>query len=202
MYKKTLLVLVAAATCALAMPSIASATAIPNLPADVDQAYIADGDGNPESGTFTLQGTLTVNRSTGLTWGCSYDTTVDFSDDGTTAVTAFSATGCSTNVPGCTLTTSATGLSWGDRFGYDTTSGLFRDYINVATDATLGSGCPFSGTFAQSGLLSPTIAISGGVLTATFGPGSGFVTGPLGIETYSGTLTSTSGIGPDTGLVA
>jgi len=203
MYKTILLAALTVATLCLAAPTVASAsTAVPNLPTGVDQAYIADGDGNPESGTFTLQGPLNINSSTGLVISCANHATVTFADDGTTAITAYNPTGCTTNIPGCTASTTATNLNWGDRFGYNTSSGTFKDYINLSYSMTFGAGCPFSGTFIETGLLSPTIAITGGTLTATFSGGaSGSVSGPTGSKTWSGTLTSTSGIGSDTQLV-
>ena len=202
MYKKPLLVVLAAVACALTAPTIASATAIPDLPTGVHQAYIADADGTPESGSITLAGPLTLNSSTGLVVSCANTMALTFADDGTTAITAYNPTGCTTNVPGCTASTTATNLNWGDRFGYDTSSGTFRDYINLSLNVTFGAGCPVSGTFSLTGQMSPVITISGGVLAATFsGAASGSVTGPTGSQTWSGTLSSTSGIGSGTQLI-
>jgi len=205
MYRKLLLPTLAVVALVMIVPSIATATAVPDLPSNAHQAYIADGGGNPEGGTFTLSGAISINGAHTLSCS-STDMTIDFFDDGTSAVTGYSATSCViAGFPSCTVTTSATSLGWGDRFGYDTSVGAFRDYINVSFDITFSQGlptCPYpAGTYPKTGTLSPTISISGGVLTATFGSGSGGLSGPLGTETWGGSLSSTSGIGSDTQLV-
>jgi len=207
MHKKIMVAFAAAVAAAAFVPAVASAaTSVPDLPTNltlpVHQAYLADDEGNPEHATVNVEGPLTLNSSTGLVIGCANTATVTINDDGTSEVTAFVPAGCTTNVPGCTASIAATNLNWGDRLGYDTNSSSFKDYINVAFNVTLGAGCPVSGTFTETGILSPTVAVSGGVLTATFsGAASGSVTGPIGSATVSGTLTSTSGVSAGTQLI-
>jgi len=206
MHKKILLALLTVAALGLTVPTMASAattnTPIPDLGPNDDQAYLADGDGNPEHATMTLSGTLSGNSSTGLATTCNYNGTITALEDGTSEVTAWTASNCTTNVPGCTLSTVATNLPWGNRLVFDTGSSVYRDRINAAFDVTLGAGCPVTGTFPLSGLISPTIAVSGGVLTATFsGASTGTFSGAVGPVTWTGTLTSTSGIGADTQLI-
>jgi len=194
----TLLATLAATTLWLAAPPLASArTPIPDLPSGVDQAYFADSLGSPENGTVTLSGAL--NLVGAITITCDTDVSIDYFDDGTTAVTAFAASSCMVFEPlltdRCTITTTATNLSWGDRFGYSTSESVFRDYINVSIDVTFANGpsgpCPVTGTFPETGTLSPMISISGDVLNMTFGAGSGTVSGPLGSANWQGTLTGT-----------
>jgi len=200
MSKKILFMTLAAAVLAVAASSAAGATTIPDLPDNVDQAYIADGDGIPEDGTVTLSGWM--NTTSAVAMSCYMHATIDFSDDGTTSVTGFSGTDCTVGgFPTCSPTTTATGLGWGDRFGYDTGAELFRDYINVQLDITYGTGCPWSGTYTKTGILSPEIGIFGSTLVASFGAGSGRLTSILGNESWSGSLWSSSGIGADTQLV-
>ena len=206
MYKKILLALLTVAALGLTVPAMASAattnTPIPDLGPNDDQAYLADGDGNPEHATMTLSGTLVSNSSSGLVTTCSYDATITSLEDGTSEVTSYSPSGCTTNVPGCPLSTVATNLPWGNRLVFDTGSSVYRDRINAAFDVTLGAGCPVTGTFPLSGAVHPVIAVSGGVLTATFsGASTGTFSGPVGTVTWTGTLTSTSGIGADTQLI-
>jgi len=124
---------------------------------------------------------------------------MDYFDDGTTAITGFSASNCmvmGSFTGRCAATIVATNLSWGDRFGFDTNSGNYRDYINVDLDLTLTqisppTLCPIVGTFTEHGTLSPQLEISGNTLSATFGSGSGSVTSPLGTATVTGALTGT-----------
>jgi len=200
-YKNTLLATLAVAACTLAAPAVAAATTVPSLPSGIDQAYIADGDGNPESGTMTLTGQ--VQRSTGgVTITCNHHAEIDFDDDGTTAVTSFSTSGCTSNVPTCSVSVFTTNLNWGNRFGYDPVAGTFHDYINVSASVTLsGPACPVPGTFPSSGTLFPVIDITSGVLTMAFSASTGTLTNSVGPETWIGTLTSSSGIGADTQLV-
>jgi len=50
--------------------------------------------------------------------------------------------------------------------------------------------CPApAGTYPDAGTLSPSVVISGSTLTATFGSGSGSVSGPLGVATVGGFVT-------------
>jgi len=199
MSKKLLLTTLTAAALALAAPAMASATDVPDLPTNVDQAYLADVDGNPENGSFTLSGRLTMVNS--VTISCDHHLTIDFFDDGTSAVDSFTLTNCVIfGFPGCTATWTATNLDWGDRFGYDTTAGAFKDYIDISTDVTIGSGCPVTGTFPWHGILSPTVSVTAGTITYTFsGSSSGSIISPIGQETWTGTLTGS--VGADTQLI-
>jgi len=199
MHKKILLGVLAAATLALAVPSMASATLgtpVPNLPSGVDQAYLADGLGNAENGTVTLTGNL--NLVGAVTINCDNHVVIDYFDDGTTAVTDFTTSNCMVAAPltdRCNATVTATNLDWGDRFGYNTSQGVYRDYVNVHFDVTLTNGaggpCPVTGTFSETGTLSPALSISGDVISANFDSGSGSVSSPLGTATVNGTLTGT-----------
>jgi len=197
MHAKILTATLAAAAMGLAIPAMASATAVPNLPLSADQAYIADSGGFPENGTVTVTGTISMNGA--VTLGCQISATIDYFDDGTTAVTAFTATPCmvygAAFTSNCALVVNPTSLDWGDRFGYDTDDSTFRDYINVSLDTIITDGptppCPIKGTFGKTGILSPTLSVSGNVLSMTFGSGSGNLTGPTGSETWSGTLSGT-----------
>jgi len=200
MRNKILLALLATTAVAMAAPAVATATLgtpIPDLPSGVDQAYLADSDGNPTSGSVTLTGQL--NLVGVLTITCSTHLVMDYSDDGTTAVTSFTASNCwvaGVHTPRCEITIAAQNLDWGDRFGYSTSDSTFRDYINVHFDMTLANTppqlpCPVTGTFTHHGTLYPTLSISGSTLSATFGSGSGSVTSPLGTATVAGTLSGT-----------
>ena len=204
MLKKHLLILMTMVAVAAASPAAATATtAVPDLPAGVHQAYIADGDGIPEFGQTALLGFMTMSMSIGLNITCAMDMRMEFYDDGTTWIPSFDAYQCTTTVPGCTATIKQGLGSWGDRFGYDTSSGSFKDYINVALDVTLHyPGCPVSGTFTETGLLSPTFSMSGGSATLTFdGSSSGTVSSALGTASFNGSLLSAWGIGSGTQLV-
>jgi len=211
MHKKILLGVLAAAALAMAAPSMASATttlgtAIPALGANDDQAYIADGDGNPEDANITASGTL--NLVGGVTIVCSNNIQVTVNSDGTATVGTFTPSGCTvTGFPSCSVAIDAENLDWGGRLVYDTGSSpnTYKLRVNVAFNVTFLSptpNCPVTGTFTESGTLSPDIAVSGGSLTATFtNPGSGTVSSPLGSAGVTGTLTSTGGVGSDTQLI-
>jgi len=189
MYRKFLLATLTAAALALTAPAMASATDVPDLPTGVDQAYLADGNGDPQNGTLDLTGQLVLSGA--LTVTCDYDVSIDYFDDGTTAVTQFAASNCAvTSFPSCVVSITATNLDWGDRFGFNTSTDEYEDHINVAFNVTLGAGCPVSGTFAHHGRWWPKLRITGFFieLVWTFG-GSGSVTSPLGTATTSGTLT-------------
>jgi len=208
MLRKHLLILMTMAAVAAAAPAAATATTfVPDLPTGlplpVHQAYIADGDGNPENGHIDLLGYVSLNSSTGLVITCLMDVSMHFYDDGTTWIPFFDGSQCSTNVPGCYGTIEQSLGSWGDRFGYDTNSSSFKDYINVALDVTLHyPGCPVSGTFTETGLLSPGFSVSGGFAHMSFGgASSGTISGPIGSANLSGTLISASGVGSDTQLI-
>jgi len=204
MLKKIVLAALTAAALTMVAPAMASATgtSIPDPVSGDEQAYLADGDGNPEHATIGLAGPLSLNSSTGLVITCQNTATMTVLDDGTAEVTAFNPTGCTTNVPGCTSSVSPTYLSWGSRDVWDPVTGKYKGRVNLYIDVHLGSGCPVSGTFPTSGVLSPTKAVSGGIMTATFsGASSGTVSGAIGTSTVSGTLTSTSGVGADTQLI-
>jgi len=198
MHKKSLLILMTAVAVAAAAPAVATATTfVPDLPSDVDQAYIADADGNPENGYIPMGGYLSLNSSTGLVISCATSTNMWFYDDGTTWIPYFDTFQCNTNVPGCYATIEQHLGSWGDRLGYDTFSSSYKDYINVSIDVTLHApGCPVSGTFNETGVLSPTITVSGGYAYLTFsGSSSGSVSGPIGSATFSGTIFGSTGSG-------
>jgi len=202
MYKKLPLAVLVTAALLLVAPAIATATgtSTPNLPAGVDPACIIDGDGNCEEVTAELEGQLVVTAIAGLAITCNVEESITFHEDGTSQVTAFTATGCTTNPNACPPDFPAVNLPWGDRLGYDTGSSTYRDYTNTSILVQLTSGCFITGAFPANGVLAPTINISGGVLTATYDSGSGTVSGPLGSARVHGTLTSTSGIGADTQL--
>jgi len=198
MSNKILLAALAATFIAMTAPAMASAsTPVPDLPSGVHQAYLADSDGNPTEGTVTLTGSL--NTVGALTKTCDIHAVIDYYEDGTTAVTSFTATNCV--IQGalgsrCTVATTPTNLSWGDRFGFNTSDGKFRDYVNVDVDTELTQvpgqpPCPVTGTFTFHGTLSPEISISGSVLSMTFGSGSGSVTSVIGTQTWNGTLSGT-----------
>jgi len=196
MYKKVLLTMLATATLSVAVPSLAAATAVPDLPPDVHQAYLADGDGNPESGSFTLSGYL--NISSFITTTCQVDMTVDFFDDGTSAITSFTQNNCNFNgIPGCTITVTATNLDWGDRFGFDTreSPAAYHDYIDLTFDTTYGPGCPpqFWGTYPWHGTISPEVTASGGTISYTFNGANSRATGLyFGTTSMSGTLSGST----------
>jgi len=198
MLKRHLLIVMTIVTVAAVAPAAATANSIPNLPFGVHQAYIADASGNPENTNLLLTGSVSVNSVTGLIITCSSAAiSMEVNDDGTTWIHAFFAQNCTTNVPGCSARVEQSFGSWGDRFGFDTSSSSFKDYINVDVNITLYSpGCPVGGTFTESGVLSPSISISGGSVTATFSGGSsGSITGPIGSATFSGTFTGIAGSG-------
>ena len=206
MRKHILLAALVAAAVALTAPATASAatgTPAPDLPAGVHPACIANADGECEHATIMLSGRLDTQSSSGVNISCTNDMTITFYADGTSDVTAFNpGTPCTTNIPGCQVHTAATNLDWGDRLGYDTSDGTYRDYINADIDATFTPGCPIVGTFTQSGLLKPEVTIVGGVMHVAFnGASSGILTSPLGTQTVTGSLTSTSGVGSDTQLI-
>jgi len=205
MYKKALLAMAAAAALVIAAPALATATAVPNLPTGVDQAYLADGDSNPEHATITLSGALVVVGAVTIT--CDNDFSITANDDGTAAVTAFTPRNCTmAGFPNCFLDITAENLDWGARLGYNTneTPNRYRLYLSITLIYNFTSptpNCPVTGSFTSSGLLSPAIDITSGSLTATFGSGSGSTSSPLGTATLFGTLTSTSGVGADTQLI-
>lgn len=193
MRKELLTAVLCVATVAAVAPSLASATSIPALPSGVDQAYLADANGDPQNGSYTLTGPLTFTgaASTSCT-NTAFD--VDYFDDGTTAITGFSASGCALpGFPSCPFSITPTGLPWGDRFGHDTSSSTYKDYINVSFDFNYGAAapaCPVSGVIPETGLLSPTVSVSGSALSAMFsGSASGAISGPAGSMDLSGTIT-------------
>jgi len=197
MWKRSLLAVVLIATSLTLATGTAAATAIPDLPPDVHQAYLADGDGNPESGSFTLSGLL--NISSFITTTCQVDMTVDFFDDGTSAVTAFTQNNCNSNgIPGCTITVTPTNLDWGDRFGFDTreSPAAYHDYIDITFNTTYGVGCPsqFWGTYPWHGSLSPQVTASGGTISYSFNGPNGRATGVyFGTTSISGVISGSTG---------
>jgi len=195
MRKKILAAALAAAAVAMVAPSMASATSVPALPSGVDQAYLADSNGDPQNGNVTITGPLTLTGAASISC-TNNDFDVDYFDDGTTAVNSFSASGCTVaGFPSCPVSVTPTSLPWGDRFGYDTSSSQYKDYVNVSIDVTLGAAaptCPASGTIPETGVLSPHLTITGTTLSATFtGSASGSLTGPLGSADVSGTVSGT-----------
>jgi len=200
---RSLVVALTAAALVLAAPTVASAaTAVPSLPSGADQAFLADGDGNPIHSTSTLSGSFNKTYGSGLVLTCSGTATITTKDDGTSSTTAFNATTgtCSTNVPTCIAHIAGSNLDWGSIQAF--ISSVYRWYTNVDYSVQLTSGCPVVGTFSETGTLSPTIAVASGVLTETYsGASSGTVTGPLGSSSLSGTLTSTSGVPSDAQLI-
>ena len=201
MLKKTLLG-VAVAVVALAIPAMAHATDVPTLPSGVDPAHLADLDGNPVSAQATLTGSLRTQGAVGIV--CDHHAVIDFYSDGTSAVTSFTTSNCVVQGAAgavCSVTFTATDLSWGDRLGFDTRAGInvFRDYINVSHDFTFsGASCPVAGTYVESGTLYPEIEITGGdTITAHFWDNSGpevptgTLSGPIGSRTIEGTLSGT-----------
>jgi len=195
MGKKILVVALAVAAVAMVAPSPASATSVPSLPSGVDQAYLADSNGDPQNGNVNLHGLLTLTGA--ATISCSVDTfSLDYFDDGTGAVNAFTTSGCSiAGFPNCPIVVAATSLPWGARFGYDTSSSSYKLYANLSIDVIFSAAapaCPVAGTVPETGVLSPTANISGTALTAAFsGSASGSLSGPLGSADYSGILTGT-----------
>jgi len=206
MLKKTLLGVMAVAAMALAIPSMAQATdtgtPIPTLPTGVDNAHIADLDGNPVNADVTLTGSLRLTGAVAIV--CDNHVVIDIHDDGTSDVTSFTVTNCIVQGAAgavCSAAIGGTNLPWGDKLGFDTRAGInvFRDYVNVSFDLTLsGANCPITGTFSETGTLFPEVEITGGdTITAHFwdnsGPevSTGTVSGPLGSATVEGTLSGT-----------
>jgi len=209
MSKTLLLAVLAVAALVVLAPAAASATttlgtAVPNLPSNVHQAYIADGNGDPEDADITLAGPLTVNGA--ATVSCTSNSMqVTANADGTATVGSLAATGCSVaGFPNCSVDISPENLDWGARLGYDTSSSTYRLYLNTTLIYNFTNtlpNCPVFGAFTSIGSLSPAISISSGVLTAAFGTGSGSTSGPLGTATIGGSIYSVSGVGSDTQLV-
>lgn len=196
MLKKTLLGVMAVAAMALAVPAMAQAsTPVPSLPSGVDPAHIADSLGNPVSSHATVSGRLTLGGA--LTIHCDNHVSININADGTSEVTTFDVTNCVATGVNCPVTITGTNLNWGDRLGFDTTNGVFRDYVNVSFNLTLGPPCPIQGTFPEAGTLFPEVSISGMTITAAFhngagsDPQTGVVSGPLGSATVDGTLSGT-----------
>lgn len=181
---------------AAAAPTVASAaTPVPPLQTGDTQAYAsltAGGARITSPISRTLRGSLRLNGAGGFAVTCSTSTfTITINPDGTTAVTAASFAGCSTNVAGCNASAVANNLSWGDRLVLN--GGVYRDRINVQFTNTLSGTCPApAGSYTYTGLLSPTLT-GGTPASATFDASSGSVTSPLGSATVSGTLTGTAG---------
>jgi len=202
MLRKTLLGALAVVAMTLAIPSMAQATLgtpVPTLPSGVDPAHIADLDGNPVSAHATLSGSLTISSAVLVV--CDYHVVIDFNSDGTSAVTSFTASNCVVQGAAgaiCSVMYTATDLAWGDRLGFDTYVGTFRDYISVSQDMTIsGPNCPISGIWTETASLFPEISVSGSSITAHFwdnsGPeiSTGTIVGPLGTRTIEGTLSGT-----------
>jgi len=194
MLRKILIAFAIPVVASAVVPSMASAsTAVPTLPSGVYQAYQADSGGNPVDGTVDVSGPLSLNGW--ATSDCSTVTLgVTLNDDGTGEVTGFTASSCSvTGFPNCTVATTPTDLPWGVRLGYNDPSGPFRLYVNLKYHVNFAQGtpdCPApAGTYGDTGVLSPAVSFSGSTLSATFGAGSGSITGPLGTMTVGGTLS-------------
>ena len=189
MSAKPYLSLVIAAAIVLMLPSAASAS-YPPVPSGGTQAYLADANGDPQNGSFTSTGALTLTGA--VTVSCSsssWDTS--YYDDGTGDVTAMSASGCATvGFPSCTTGVTPTDVSWPTRFYWEGTS--FRSYKLVDFHVSISGSCPLAGgTYTYSGALSPEVSISGTTHTTTFDSGSGSVPGPFSSVTLDATLTGT-----------
>jgi hypothetical protein len=194
-FLKLLLPLAAVSVC-LAIPAMASATSVPSLPSGVDRAYLADEVGEPIGGSTTIEGSLVEDAY--VDFSCDRALDLDWSVDGTGSVTGFEAINCTVSgFPNCdiSVTAAAGSLPWGVRLGYDATAGVFRSYINSAYYYTLASGTPTcpapAGTYPESGVLKPALGIDDTTLVASFGFGSGSLTGPLGSVSFSGEQTGT-----------
>jgi len=203
MHKKILLGVLAAAALAMAAPTMASATTYPGLPSGTSQGYLADSGGNPIHSTVTLDGTL--NLVGGVTITCSNAVTATINDDGTVDVTAFNTSGCTVSAPfgTCPVTVTSENIPYGGRIVWDGTD--YKLHVDVSFNVNFLAApptCPVQGSFTDHGTLSPTISISGSVLTATFsGSSSGSLTSPLGSAVVNGPLTSTTGISSGDQLV-
>jgi len=171
-------------------PALAQAdSAVPSLPSGYDQAYVADGDGNPTSdsvelggGSFTLTGGLTITcTSTSISF--------EFADDGTGSK-LFSISGCSVaGFPAWSVSIAApsVGYRFGARFARDSV-GIYVVF-NASLSMTFGSGGPIpAGTYPASGQLTGTLSLSGwpSTMTTTL---SGTLTGPLGSMSAGGTFS-------------
>jgi len=204
MLKTLLVAAIATAILLTVAPSVViAATTVPTLPTDVDPVCIANANSECEHVTIEAAGVITLTGNSGLLRiVCDVSTSITYNGDGTSSVTAFDTVDpCGTNLPNCTVDVNAANLGWGDNLGYFTPGAVFVDYINVDYTTQFTGSCPVSGTFTQSGTLTPSIAVGGGEFSMSFGIGSGNTSGALGTVSWDGVLTGSSGLGPDTHLI-
>jgi len=200
MFKRILIVLVAAAAM-LAAPSIASATTTaPPLASTDTQAYLLDSMGNfiTADETLTLTGRLTWIGAASFT--CDHTYTVVFHADGTTTTTSPSSfTNCTTNIPGCNIS-SVPNLTWGGRLVLDS-NGDFRQRMNTSLTQTYSGTCPY-GPITYTGQLSPLVSLNGaGGVDAVFdGTNAGYQSSALGSWYWTGSLTENTPLGGYTGF--
>jgi len=191
MSARCFLTLMIVATILVALPSTASATSFPSLPSGGTQAYLADANGDPQNGSYTSTGSLTITGAVSIACNTSWDT--DYFDDGTAEVTAFTASSCAmAGFPSCTTSVTPTNQPWRTRVYWD--GARFRSYKLIEYHVFVMGSCPVpSGAYTSSGAVSPEVSISGTTHTTTFGSGSGSgsVSGPLGSATIDGSLTGT-----------
>jgi len=190
---KGILAVAAIAMAAALVPSAASAsTAVPALHTGDTQAYALDSSGNHLAAdvTATVTGVLTLHGAADVT--CNSSFTVVAYVDGTTSVTTPSVfTGCTTNIPGCSVA-AVPNVDFGDRFVLDS-NGDFRDRVNVSITNTYSGSCPF-GPIAYTGELSPLVGVDPvtGALYATFdSTNAGTLSSAIGTASATGTLTET-----------
>lgn len=188
---------------AIAMPTSASAaTPVPPVPAGGAAACVSlTAGGACATGTRVLTGSATLTGTGGIQVTCTIAATTNFNLDGTTSVTAVSFTPvpCSTNVPGCTATATATNLPWGNRVIKYTgppnpPAAGYYDMVNVSFQNVFSTGCPVPAgvAFNETGQLWFRIGTNSGdpintaVVTAPFNT---VTNASLGSATVAATLT-------------
>jgi len=196
MRKKILVAALAAASIAVVAPSMASAaTAVPPLTSGATQGFITNALNVAQAGSFTATGPLVLSGAASIS--CSSNSFgVSYTTAGTGTVTSFTAGGCAVSgFPSCPVSITPTDLPWGVRINKGGSTPPFTLDVNTSFHIVFGSGTPTcpapAGTYNDTGLLSPMLSVSGGVISAAFDAGSGSVTGPLGSATVSGTVSGT-----------
>jgi len=180
---------------AMGLPAVASATTSdPGLGSGDTQAYLADSNGDPQNGSFTTSGALTITGAVSISCS-SVSADTDYFDDGTGEGTSFSASGCAVaGFPSCSVAVVGTNLGWFKRI-VRTIGALFRKRYFAALHIFFNVGAPTcpapAGAYTSTGILTPAVSISGTTLTETYGTGSGSMSGPLGSFTVDGTLSGT-----------
>lgn len=148
----------------------------------------------PYSGSAHLSGTLTVTLAApGVTITCDVTASVDLTNPGTPAVArgqviSFTLSGCTTNVPGCTVTATAnTTPPWPI-----STSGtnVTISSVNITFTFGGGPGCALNG-LSVNATGSITGQMGSGTNVVTFTNASGLNT-PLGPATVSGSVAARS----------